>query len=145
MNNRLNNSTHSEDKLIEDQAQMGDPIQDGEKQFIKFIKDVAGKLGFVGESDLSCYLRQRDGAWRLAALLPQEITHEEVATPKDRQRGWELLGQYYMAHQRYNDAIAIYSSMYEHMLLHERKTKRRVHKGMPLVWIQELSKNNLNV
>jgi len=132
MNNRMTIVDPPENKLTEDQPQIGDPIQDGERQF---IKDVSGKLGFLGEGDLSCYLSQRDGAWRLAALLPQEITHEEAATPTDRQRGWELLGSFYMQHQRYHDSIAIYASMYEHMLLHERETNNRVHKGMPLVWM----------
>jgi hypothetical protein len=114
---------------MSDQPESGDPIPE---QVMPFVKEIESKLSKLPE--LSSLLRQRDGAFRLASLLPQRISASDVATPTDSQVGWEWVGQYYMRQNRLHEALAIFNSLYQHMLCGQQ-AGQRIHKGMPLIWI----------
>jgi hypothetical protein len=78
------------------------------------------------------------GAAILAAQLPSTFSAEKVALDgTDERHVWEWIGLYYRTHQRWYDAIAIYSAMYKHFSQHQLDTGDRIHKGMPLVWIAD--------
>ena len=83
-------------------------------------------------------LDQRDGAALLAEELPKAISPDKASDPnKDFQRVWELCGLYFSSENRFYDALAIFHSLYDHMLAHQENAGVRVHKGMPLVWISD--------
>lgn len=70
--------------------------------------------------------------------LPSSFPAEKVAEyGTDERRVWELIGLFYRARRQWFDAIAIYSSMYNHFLSYQLETVSRVHKGMPLVWLAD--------
>ncbi|MBN1504936.1 MAG: hypothetical protein JW952_07740 [Candidatus Eisenbacteria bacterium] len=78
------------------------------------------------------------GAVLLADQLPAALPAGLVAQDGTKERQvWEWIGVYYRANQRWYDAIAIYTSMYNHFLRHQMEDHPRVHKGMPLVWIAD--------
>lgn len=78
------------------------------------------------------------GAAILADQLPSTFPAEKVSEDGTRERKvWEWIGLYYRAHQRWYDAIAIYSAMYRHISQHQVSTANRINKGMPLVWIAD--------
>jgi hypothetical protein len=84
------------------------------------------------------FLPAPNGAAILSAKIPAQLPAEKVAQYGTAERKiWELVGLYYRAQNRWHDAIAIYSSMYDHFLKLQLDTKERVHKGMPLVWIAD--------
>ena len=85
-----------------------------------------------------------DGGYRLAMELPTRYTPPEVAFAKEgderkesRQRGWEIIGVWFMTQNRLYDALAVFQSLYCHMLLYEHNEHQRTHKGMPLVYMSE--------
>lgn len=83
-------------------------------------------------------LEDRDGASTLAVELPKSLAAEKVAMYGSPERQiWELFGAHYMRRRRWYDALAMYSSMYEHFLQHQLEAGERIHKGMPLVWIAD--------
>ena len=112
----------------------GDPIPEGHKPY---LEEVARSLEFLDAMTLMSLIKRRDGVSQLVSLLPERIGHTMVSTPTSQQNGWGNLGNYYKLNGRYHEAIGIYTSLYEHMLLHEQCTNQRVHKGMPLVWMSD--------
>lgn len=88
-------------------------------------------------NEFSDLLSHRNGAAVLAKVLPQRYLPEEISGANNKQRIWELIGLYYLNKQRFWEAILIFSTLYEHMLESQLKTKSWVHKGMPLVWIRD--------
>ncbi len=78
------------------------------------------------------------GAPVLAKKLRSNFSAELVAQYGTRQRqAWERFGLLYRSQQRWYDAILIYSAMYEHFIKLQLRSKNRIHKGMPLVWIAD--------
>ncbi|MFV2044916.1 MAG: hypothetical protein ACC700_16980 [Anaerolineales bacterium] len=78
------------------------------------------------------------GAAILSTELPYKLPAGKVAeSGSDERRTWELIGLFYRANNRWHDAIAVYSAMYDHFLKFQLETNKRVHKGMPLVWIAD--------
>ena len=75
-----------------------------------------------------------DGAAQLVDELREAISPEEVVRSPDRQREWELCGLFYMNRGRCHEALAIFHSLYDHMLTYQLEVKEWVHKGMPLVY-----------
>jgi len=84
-------------------------------------------------------LKQRDSAALLLKKLPRAFSPETVASPEEvGQRPWELSGLYYFNQRRFYEALSVFSALYDHMLVaQEEETDRRVHKGMPLVWMSD--------
>lgn len=88
-------------------------------------------------SKLLPLLEQRDGAVLLLEKFRETFFPEVVASPTTEQRAWELTGLFYRNHQRFHEALPIFSGLYDHMLVAQEKTGRRAHKGMPLVWMSD--------
>jgi|SRR5579862_1218752 len=76
-----------------------------------------------------------DGAARLVAQLPTVYTPAQVANWDEKPfKFWELCGHYYRAQSRWHEALALFHSLYDHMLLFEPAPGIHVHKGNPLLW-----------
>ena len=89
-------------------------------------------------NNLKPLLSQRDGGALLAAELPKTVTPAQASDAKsDLQRAWELCGLYYRDQGRLYEAQAIFHSLYNQMLTYQEEAHKRVHKGMPLVWISD--------
>lgn len=88
-------------------------------------------------SELRPFLERRDGAALFLKELPKTFSPESVASPKTEQRAWELTGLYYRNQRRFYEALSIFSALCDHMLVAQEKTGKRVHKGMPLVWMSD--------
>ena len=84
------------------------------------------------------YLKNPSSGSFFADELPKNLRAKELSKEGTNERRiWELIGLYYRANSRWYDAIAIYMSMYKHMLNYQINTSQRVHKGMPLVWLAD--------
>ena len=79
-------------------------------------------------------LEREDGAARLVSELRTSISPEEAVRSPDRQREWELCGLFYMNQKRCHEALAIFHSLYDHILTYQVEAKTWAHKGMPLVY-----------
>jgi hypothetical protein len=83
-------------------------------------------------------LENPGGAIILAKELPKTLPANKVSKiGSPERRVWELIGLYYRANAHFFDAVAIYLSMYDHFLKYQLRGKKRVHKGMPLVWVAD--------
>jgi hypothetical protein len=92
----------------------------------------------LGKPEWSDLLEDRSGSWKLATQLPDALPADKVAIDGAPEREvWELIAYFYLASQRWYDAIALYTSLYYHFINHQASTGVRVHKGMPLVWLAE--------
>src|ERR1051325_1415963 len=80
---------------------------------------------------------ERNGAALLLEKLPTQFSAGDISEAGPEQRTWELLGLRYLHSNppRPHEALAIFWSLYEHMLSSPKR--RQVHKGMPLVWISD--------
>jgi hypothetical protein len=116
------------------QTDISDPIPD---QLMPYVGEIASMLGEFSVTSLTTWLRRRDGASGLVKLLQQKVPCADVASPTQRQLGWEMLGGYYKITRRFHEALSIYEALYQHMLLYENETDNRTHKGMPLVWMSD--------
>jgi len=97
-------------------------------------------------SDLYTLLEQRDGAAILLKTLPERYTPDAVAGsalktgPDSPHNVWEQCGCFYKAKTqptRFNEAIAIFEGLYDHLLSYQVQSDERAHKGAPLVWLSE--------
>lgn len=82
-------------------------------------------------------LAQRDGAARLLEELPRLLRPSRIGSSVEAQEAWEGVGNYYRLLGRLNEAIPIFSLLYKQMLQAQVELGRWVHKGMPLVWLNE--------
>ncbi len=88
---------------------------------------------------------QRDSAKQFIQKLPQTFLPENIIhipssiKPKDL-RLWELIGLRFMQQRRFYEGLSIFSSLYNQLLIAEKKISSRGHKGMPLIWIYECYK-----
>lgn len=80
--------------------------------------------------------KQRDSAARLIDELPRRFTPDEIRDIGPKQRSWELTGLVHLGTGRFHEALAIFWSLYQHMLA-AQENGHAVHKGMPLVWISD--------
>ena len=85
--------------------------------------------------DLLPYVEPRNSGALLLEELAKRFTSASIAAPQSReQRAWELAGLVHLNTGRVHEALAIFWSMYQHMLL-AQSGGHYVHKGLPLVWI----------
>lgn len=95
---------------------------------------------------IATLLSNRDGVAELINALPKEFSLEEIAYDPDdliktkQHRLWELIGVSLFLERRYYELIQVFSSLYQHLLLAQSKFNKRLHKGVPLVWIYECYK-----
>src|SRR5438132_976294 len=57
------------------------------------------------------------------------------------QRAWELTGMHLSRSRRLYEAIAVFEKLYDRLLDQQTVTRKRMHKGMPLVWIRDCHVN----
>lgn len=88
------------------------------------------------DAALAKIAEQRSGAARLLTELPARLTAESIATDVESHRTWELAGLYFIQSGRPYEGLAIFWGLYQQMLL-AQKRGRRLHKGMPLVWMSD--------
>ena len=92
------------------------------------------------EPELIAVIRPRDSAARLLEELPRRYRAEDVAKEGREQRIWEVTGLAHLNQGRFQEALAIFWSLYREMVKAQSNVGR-VHKGMPLVWIGDCFKN----
>lgn len=100
-------------------------MQTTEETFLKELKETLPRC-------LLPLLGQRDGAARLLKKLPKIFKPEIVA---DNQRAWELVGLYYFYRGQFHDTLAIFTALYDQMLVAQEKNGERINKGIPLVHV----------
>jgi hypothetical protein len=103
-----------------------------------FEDPVRKELDETLSPSLKRWLDARDSAAHLSRELPKAYTPESISNPSEEQRAFELVGLYFRNHGRPHEGIAILHALYRQMLKAQLQTNRRVHKGMPLVWISDI-------
>src|SRR4051794_10256625 len=78
--------------------------------------------------------RPRDGTSRVLKQLAKKYPPLDMDKP-DKDRAWELTGLLYLRNGRVYEGLAIFQALYNQQLLCQ--TRRRIHKGMPLMWMGE--------
>ena len=87
--------------------------------------------------DLYLVLDRRDGAAEFIRELPHRFKPTSVMDGQPNQDAWISVAAFYSAQGRVNEALSIYSALYDHMLVAEEETGTRYHKGTPLVWMSD--------
>lgn len=89
--------------------------------------------------DLRKYLEDRDGFEELAQILRRRVSFEQLEMGSIGLETWQNIGLWYFHQEprRSFEAMTIFSTLYEHMLATQCELGKRIHKGMPLVWIAE--------
>jgi hypothetical protein len=90
--------------------------------------------------EVQAQLVRRDGAAQLVERLPKIIPLSDVARPEG-EGVWQHCGYFYFHLRRYNEALGVFSAMYDQMLAYQLQMKHRIHKGMPLVRMSECHSN----
>lgn len=78
-----------------------------------------------------------DSTAKLIVELPNRYSHEKISKVGESLRIWELIGLYYKNIGRWNDSLAIFSELYNHLIYTQLELNTWVHKGMPLVFIRD--------
>lgn len=99
------------------------------------MPDVAEELRAL-DADLLQLAGERDSVARLLQELPRRFTPQDIVELGPQQRAWELTGLVHLNAGRFHEALAIFWSLYQHMLA-AQEGGQRVHKGTPLVWISD--------
>src|SRR6266487_3199075 len=86
--------------------------------------------------DLVTIAQERSGAAELLLELPAHFPPETIASKPESHRTWELFGLYFKNSNRPYEGLAIFWSLYQQMIK-AQKVGRRIHKGMPLVWMSD--------
>jgi hypothetical protein len=86
---------------------------------------------------LAGVLPHRDSVARLLERLPERLPPDVIASDPNSHRTWELVGRFYMVTGRLHEALAVFWALYQQMIAAQVKTVRRLHKGMPLVWMAD--------
>ena len=86
--------------------------------------------------ELKYFLTRRDGAAVVCESPPQAIVPGEMSSD-GVQHAWHLCGLFYFNLGRFHEALAVFSTFYDHMLQYQKESGKRLHKGTPLVRISE--------
>ncbi len=104
------------------------------------VRTNAQKCGIdpdVGE-ELYTIAEKLDGGYTLAEELPRRFPPESIVTAGNTpQDFWSYLGFYFRLNGRFYDAIAVYDSLYRHMMLFQQERHQRAHMSMPLCWMRD--------
>lgn len=87
--------------------------------------------------DLAKALSERDSAAKLLQLLPQRLPVDRISRDPAAHEVWQDVGLFYMAQRRFHEALAVFWTLYQHMIDAQAATRFRLHKGMPLVWMSD--------
>ena len=72
------------------------------------------------------------------AEKPNACSTEEMNQPETEElKEWDSIGRYFGGKRTWHDAIAVYSSLYDHVLRYQMERDCRAHKGRPLVWMAQ--------
>ena len=87
---------------------------------------------------LNCWYlaKQRDSTARLLEDLPRRFAPRDVEQGGPNQRAWELVAFLHSSWGRPYEALQIFWLLFQHMLAAQQQG-RRVHKGMPLIWMSD--------
>lgn len=111
----------------------------GGSQGVSRFEDVIRKeLDRTLDPSLQPFLDARDGAANLLRELPKVYGPASVMAPGSEQRAWELVALHLRDQRRPHEGIAILAALYRQMLTGQLAVKKRVHKGMPLVWMSDM-------
>ncbi|NLE58052.1 MAG: hypothetical protein GX616_06815 [Planctomycetes bacterium] len=88
--------------------------------------------------DLLALLERRDSGAAILRELMERYPPAVVCGATPEQRVWELSGLFFKAQNRFYESLSVFSGLYDQMLRGQRQADKRVHKGMPLVWISDL-------
>jgi hypothetical protein len=83
-------------------------------------------------------LNDRDGHVKVLPLLKNAYFNCASIAPDENQRVWEIVGLYLRYLGRIPQAIQVFEQLYECILEYQIAKNKRIHKGMPLVWISQL-------
>jgi hypothetical protein len=86
---------------------------------------------------LADLLRYRDSVARLMDELPRSLTPHDIATNVSSHETWQLVGRYFMVTGRLYEALAVFWQLYQQMFEAQTHEGKRLHKGMPLVWMAD--------
>jgi hypothetical protein len=100
------------------------------------LEKITQELNERLEPSLLPLFGQRDGAARLAQALPKIYSPDKIIEGSSECRAWELAGLHFLHRGRPHEALPIFASLYDHMLIGQ-DGGNRIHKGLPLVWIYE--------
>jgi hypothetical protein len=82
------------------------------------------------------YLCQPNGVELLLRELPP-LAHLSAPHLAPEHKTWEAAGLFYRYNQRFSEALAIYSKLYDYLLAAQEVANARYPKGTPLVWMSE--------
>jgi len=86
-------------------------------------------------------LDRRDGATEFARELPKNFDPTSIMDGLPGQDTWTSVAAFYRAQGRTHEALLIYYALYDHMLVAEEQTRKRFHKGTPLVYLSDCYTN----
>ena len=87
------------------------------------VENPNSESGPIIPRDLEDLIQQRDGAAKLVIALPQKYSCQQVAQsvfvpgPASAHNVWETCGSAYLNGGRYHEAVAIFESLYDQLLL----------------------------
>jgi hypothetical protein len=100
----------------------------------------ADRNSISGISDLPENIRQYidlpHGVGLLLSELPS-LAHLQSPPLTIEHKIWEVVGAFYRDKQRFHDALAIYSKLYDHLLAAQDAAGTQYTKGTPLVWMSD--------
>ena len=79
----------------------------------------------------------RAGASKLLQVLPNIFPAQQFTEDKEAQLCWERIGNFYKNQRRFHEALPIYYSLYDNLLLAQEKSGARIKKGTPFVWMSD--------
>lgn len=77
------------------------------------------------------------GAAGFLRELPLIFPADKFGDDAEGHRCWEIIGNFYRNQNRFHQGISIYISLYNQFLEAQEKSKKRIRKGTPLVWISD--------
>jgi hypothetical protein len=100
---------------------------------LKLLEEVERLL----PGELRGVLAEREGPSIFMTRLPEIFAPESVTVHSAEQVAWEQVAGFYRNVGRFYEAIPLYDSLYNHMLVAQEKMHARCHKGMPVVWMSD--------
>jgi hypothetical protein len=113
------------------------PQMDFGSTFDKIVPGVEKSV----RAELVSLATQDSGGYTLAKELARRYKPTEIYTARDGsqtpQKIWETIGWIFLHQDRLYEAIAVFDSIYNHLLLCQSAENRWIYKAVPLVWISE--------
>jgi hypothetical protein len=98
-------------------------------------RDSISEIGDLPEK-FRKYIDLPHGVGLLVSELPS-LVHLESPPLTTEHKIWEVVGSFYRQRQRFQEALAIYSKLYDHLLAAQKAAGTWYSKGTPLVWMSD--------